>query len=158
MFTELDAHWLTELLGMPLFTVGATSITFARLLGALAIVIGVWWSASALERVFVGAVRRRSQLPGSMPGIYAWSRIARYCVWIVGTVVGLDFLGVDLTSVAFLGGAIGIGIGFGLQNIFSNFISGVILLFERSLKIGDFVDLQSGVRGHAATIEEDFEG
>ena len=56
------------------------------------------------------------------------------------------------TSLAFLGGAIGVGIGFGLQNIFSNFISGIIILVEKTLKIGDFVELQSGVRGTVAEI------
>jgi small-conductance mechanosensitive channel len=72
-------------------------------------------------------------------------------VWIVGTLVGLTYLGFNLASLAFLGGAIGVGIGFGLQNIFSNFISGIIILVEKTLKVGDFVDLQSGVRG---TVEE----
>jgi small-conductance mechanosensitive channel len=73
-------------------------------------------------------------------------------VWIVGTLVGLTYLGFDLTSLALVGGAIGVGIGFGLQNIFSNFISGIIILVEKTLKIGDFVDLQSGVRGTVTEI------
>jgi small-conductance mechanosensitive channel len=57
-----------------------------------------------------------------------------------------------MTSFALFGGAVGVGIGFGLQNIFSNFISGIIILLERTLKVGDFVDLQSGVRGHVREI------
>jgi small-conductance mechanosensitive channel len=61
-------------------------------------------------------------------------------------------LGFNLSSLAFLGGAIGLGIGFGLQNIFQNFISGIIILVEKTLKIGDFVDLQSGVRGTVTEI------
>jgi small-conductance mechanosensitive channel len=81
-----------------------------------------------------------------------WSRVLRYVVWIVGTLVGLNYIGLDLTSFALLGGAIGVGIGFGLQNIFSNFISGIIILLERTLKVGDYVDLQSGVRGHVREI------
>ena len=84
--------------------------------------------------------------------VYAFTRLVRYLVWIVGTLIGLNYLGFDLTSLAFLGGAIGVGIGFGLQNIFSNFISGIIILVEKTLKIGDFVDLQSGVRGTVTEI------
>jgi small-conductance mechanosensitive channel len=84
--------------------------------------------------------------------VYAFTRLVRYVVWIVGTLIGLTYIGFDLSSLAFLGGAIGLGIGFGLQNIFSNFISGIIILVEKTLKIGDFVDLQSGVRGTVTEI------
>ncbi|MEO7252143.1 MAG: mechanosensitive ion channel domain-containing protein [Arenimonas sp.] len=78
--------------------------------------------------------------------------MARYSVWVFGTLIGLNWLGFDLSSFALIGGAIGIGLGFGLQAIISNFTSGVIILLERSLKVGDFVDLASGVRGHVLEI------
>jgi small-conductance mechanosensitive channel len=84
--------------------------------------------------------------------VYAFTRLIRYVVWIIGTLVGLTYIGFELTSLAFLGGAIGVGIGFGLQNIFSNFISGIIILIEKTLKVGDFVDLESGVRGTVTEI------
>jgi small-conductance mechanosensitive channel len=76
----------------------------------------------------------------------------RYIVWIAGSILGLNFIGFDLGSLALMGGAIGVGIGFGLQNIFSNLISGIIILLEKTLKVGDFVDLQSGVMGRVAEI------
>jgi small-conductance mechanosensitive channel len=66
--------------------------------------------------------------------------------------VGLNFIGVNLTSIALVGGVVGVGIGFGLQNIVNNFVSGIIILFERTLKVSDFVDLQSGVRGQVREI------
>ncbi len=86
------------------------------------------------------------------PAAYALGRISKYVVLIVGAWIGLDLMGLDLGKLALIGGAIGVGIGFGLQNIVSNFVSGVILLAERSLKVGDFVDLQSGVRGRVVEI------
>jgi small-conductance mechanosensitive channel len=61
-------------------------------------------------------------------------------------------LDINLSSLALVGGAIGVGIGFGLQNIFSHFISGLVLLLEQTLKVGDFVDLQSGVSGQVSEI------
>ena len=73
-------------------------------------------------------------------------------VWIVGSLIGLNYIGFDMGSLAIIGGALGVGIGFGLQNIFSNLISGVIILLEKTLKVGDFVDLQSGVVGRVAEI------
>ncbi len=147
-FSGFDVpRWLSE----TWFAIGGTSVTPIRLVGLVLIVILVWWFASLLERGL-----RRIALAGgrtqSAPSAYAWARIVRYVVWILGTIIGLNYIGVDLTSVALLGGAIGIGIGFGLQNIFSNFVSGVIILLERTLKVGDFVDLQSGVRGHVREI------
>jgi len=141
-----------EVLGFQVLTVGSAAITVGRLLGAVGIAFLVWWFALALERVIMRSVGRDRHLAGSASSVYAWARIARYAVWIIGTIVGLNLIGVDLTGVALLGGAIGIGIGLGLQNVVSNFVSGVILLIERTLKVGDFVDLQSGVRGHVREI------
>jgi small-conductance mechanosensitive channel len=66
--------------------------------------------------------------------------------------IALDAIGIDLTAFAVFSGAVGVGIGFGLQAIFSNMVSGIIMLFERSVKVGDFVDLQSGVTGEVKEI------
>ncbi|MDH4052414.1 MAG: mechanosensitive ion channel, partial [Rubrivivax sp.] len=84
--------------------------------------------------------------------LHLLSRLVRYVVWVLGTIVVLNYVGIDLTSVALVGGAVAFGLGFGLQNVFSNFISGIIILLEGSMRVGDFVDLQSGVRGHVREI------
>ena len=73
-------------------------------------------------------------------------------MWVLGTLFGLNQLGIDLTSIALIGSALAVGVGFGLQSVISNFVSGIIILIERSLKVGDFVDLESGVRGHVREI------
>ena len=134
------------------FQVGNVPVSFARLLGLVLIVVIVWWFASLLENAIRRVALRAGRGDESASAVYAWTRILRYTVWIIGTMVGLSYIGFDLTTFALLGGAIGVGIGFGLQNIFSNFISGIIILLERTLKIGDFVDLQSGVRGNVREI------
>jgi small-conductance mechanosensitive channel len=135
----------------PWFTLGKTPITLGSIVGLVAILVFVWWFSSIVERTLRRvALHGRSREVSST--VYAFTRLVRYIVWIVGTLVGLTYLGFDLTSLALLGGAIGVGIGFGLQNIFSNFISGIIILVEKTLKIGDFVDLQSGVRGTVTAI------
>ena len=65
---------------------------------------------------------------------------------IVGLLL-LNILGLDLTTLAVFGGALGVGLGFGLQQIASNFISGIIILLERSLKVGDYIELEDGRTG-----------
>ncbi|HEY7037495.1 MAG TPA: mechanosensitive ion channel domain-containing protein, partial [Methylomirabilota bacterium] len=84
------------------------------------------------------------------PGVpYALSTFARYAIVFVGFVVALLVLGVNLDRVTVLGGALGVGVGFGLQNIVNNFVSGLIVLFERPVRVGDSVqirDVQGEIR------------
>lgn len=77
------------------------------------------------------------------------NRLIHYAFVIVGVVFGLSAIGIDLQSLTVVVGALGIGIGFGLQNIVNNFASGLILLFERSIKVGDIVQ----IRGDWGTIK-----
>ncbi|MHC1727447.1 MAG: mechanosensitive ion channel family protein [Syntrophobacteraceae bacterium] len=70
---------------------------------------------------------------------HAISKLVHYSFVLTGLVIGLNLTGIDLKTFVVLGGALGIGIGFGMQNIVNNFISGLILLFERPVKVGDIV-------------------
>ncbi|MFO8084223.1 MAG: mechanosensitive ion channel [Desulfobacterales bacterium] len=67
--------------------------------------------------------------------------ITVYLVWVIGILIALHAFGLNATSLAVVFGALGIGLGFGLQNIFNNFISGIILLFERPIQVGDAVEV-----------------
>lgn len=136
----------------PLIALGSIEITLSLVFALLVIIVAAWWGASALERGLRVLAVRNSRLSSASPTVYVWARVLRYTVWILGTFFGLHAIGFSLTNFALIGGAIGVGIGFGLQTIFSNLISGIILLVEKTLKIGDFVDLQSGVRGHVREI------
>lgn len=145
---ELAFSWLSR----PLFSLGGNPVSLSSLLAGLAFIAGIWWLAGLIERTIMRLAHDRSAEMGSSARLHMLSRLVRYGVWIVGTFVGLNALGIDLTSVALLGSALAVGLGFGLQNIFSNFVAGVIILAERILKMGDFVELESGVRGHVREI------
>jgi small-conductance mechanosensitive channel len=82
---------------------------------------------------------------------FAVARITGYVIFVVGLVVGLESIGLDLSSLVVLGGALSVGVGFGLQNIVSNFVSGLILLVERPIKLGDRVDV-GGTNGDVVRI------
>ena len=83
---------------------------------------------------------------------YTVSRILAYTIVGIGLLLAVSALGVPLSRFAWLAGALGVGLGFGLQTIFSNFISGLILLFDRTIEVGDFVELESGVTGEVRDI------
>lgn len=153
MDTFQDILDLIELWGsITLFKLGSTHVTALRLIGLVVILVLVWWFATLIERGVRRLASRGDATRLSESGAYALARILRYALWILGTIAGLSYLGFELQNLAIIGGALGVGIGFGLQNVFSNLISGIIILMEKSLKVGDFVDLQSGVVGTVAEI------
>jgi len=135
---------------IPWFTIAETEINLFRVVGLIIILILVWFVGTITER----AISRvgQAQGKGTSPGWYALSRISRYAVWIIGFILGMVYIGFNMSSFAIVGGAIGVGVGFGLQNIISNFVSGIIILIEKIIKVDDFVDLQSGVMGRVAEI------
>lgn len=133
-------------------TLGSARITVTGVLGLLLIAALAWWFARWTEYAVRRLVAKRSAGGDEFPVAYTVARLTRYIVWAIALTVGLQSLGLDLSSFALIGGALGVGIGFGLQNVVSNFISGVILLVDRSLKIGDFVELESGVRGQVMEV------
>lgn len=148
VFIDRLMAWLRK----PLFMLGDNGLSLGSLVAALLFIVAIWWLASLIERSVLRLSVRYSDERWKFARIHMLSRLLRYTVWVIGTLVGLNYLGIDLTSIALLGSAFAVGLGFGLQNVFSNFVSGLIILLERSLKVGDFVDLQSGVRGHVREI------
>jgi len=131
-----------------MFKIGKTDITLLRLIGLVVIFVVVWKLAVLVRR---GIMRFADEEHD--PGVYMLSRVGSYLVWIIGILLGLNYLGFELASFAFLGGALGLGMGFGLQNILSNFVSGIIILFDKTIKVGDIVDLQSGVTGKVTEVK-----
>lgn len=72
---------------------------------------------------------------------YSLGRLVHYSLMVLGTLLAIHFLGVDLASIAIVFGALGIGIGFGLQTIVANFVAGLVLLLERPVRVGDRISL-----------------
>jgi small-conductance mechanosensitive channel len=116
----------------------------------LAFVLAVW--VSYLISNFIRFVLREDVYPRTRiaPGIsFAISSLLNYIIIALGFVVGIGLMGVNLTKVSVLAGALGVGIGFGLQSVVNNFVSGLILLFERPVQVGDTIevgDLQGEIK------------
>jgi small-conductance mechanosensitive channel len=82
---------------------------------------------------------------------YTLARVAQYIVVVLGVLISFQFVGLDLTSLAVVFGLLSVGIGFGLQNITANFISGLIIMFERPISVGDRVEV-AGIEGDVTEI------
>ncbi|MFO1432274.1 MAG: mechanosensitive ion channel [Candidatus Competibacteraceae bacterium] len=141
------------------FERGAISLSLGDI---VAFLLTVW--VAFLLSVFLRFVLQEEVYPSkgiSRGSSYAISSLLHYAILTLGFLVGLGILGMDFTKVSVLLGALGVGIGFGLQSVVNNFISGLILLFERPIHVGDIIevgDLQGEVRRigiRASTVRTD---
>jgi small-conductance mechanosensitive channel len=129
--------------------IAGSEFTPLKLLIVVTMISALVWITRRLTRWLVDtALARRGLDVGMREAIGA---ILRYGIITLGGLVILQSAGINLTSLNVLVGAIGVGLGFGLQNIMSNFFSGLIILFERPIKIGDRIEI-AGVTGEVREI------
>lgn len=127
------------------------AVTVGTLLAALVLLAVLWIVTKLVSRAFVRYQARHAT--ASRAAIYTISRVTQYVLWVIGVLIVLAVAGVPMSQFGLFIGALGVGLGFGLQTIFNNFVSGLIILFERNLKLGDFVELASGVHGTVRDIQ-----
>jgi len=133
----------------PLISLFGTIITVGGLISAtLALFLGLWLSRKL--RLLIIAKAPHTAIDRSTANSIA--TLGFYIGVVVSVLVSASLLGIELQNMMVLAGALSIGIGFGLQNIANNFVSGLILLFDRSLKVGDYVELADGLRGTISQI------
>ena len=110
--------------------------------GIIVFVFAIWaavWISRIVRAVLNQDVLPRMDLPRGVPNTI--SMTAHYSIIMIGLLLGVGFMGIDLSSLAFVVGALGVGIGFGLQNLVNNFVSGLILIFEAPIQVGDTVEV-----------------
>jgi small-conductance mechanosensitive channel len=115
----------------------------------VALLVGVFWFSSQTKRFLFNRFLVKSGLDRSLQ--YAIAQILSNLVLVIGIFIVLDNAGIHLGALTVFAGAVGVGIGFGLQNVASNFISGLVILFERPITIGDRVEV-AGVAGQVQQI------
>ncbi len=120
-----------------LFEINKTAITLSSVLMFLVVIAVFAVTSRLLQRVLRAQIFSRLRIDEGIQ--YTLIRISHYVIMVIGAVVAFQFIGIDLTGLAIIVGFLSVGIGFGLQNITSNFVAGLILLFERPIKVGDRV-------------------
>lgn len=144
------------------FAVGKTKVSVYSVLVTLITIALMIWMARLLIRGTDVYLKKFHTLRASNREL-----ILKVCGIVLYILVGLSalrMLGIDLTALAVFGGAIGVGLGFGLQKIASNFVSGIIMLFEKSVEVDDLVELADGTigfirhTGARATLVETYDG
>lgn len=125
-------------------------VTVGKALGVILLFVMGWLVASRLSRVFIGVLVRRLQLAPQLGRVLNRWMLALLLLAVL--LVVLELAHIPLTAFAFLGGALAIGVGFGTQNIIKNLISGVIILFERKIRVGDIVTID-GVSGMVTSVD-----
>lgn len=133
-----------------LFHIGDTPVTGRDLFRMLVILLVAW----LLSRGLRYAIKRVSEknAAGDQATLYTLSRLTHYAIIIIAVFVALSSIGLDFGKLALVAGALSVGIGFGLQSIVSNFVSGLIILFEHTLRVGDYIELDTGLTGTVKAI------
>jgi small-conductance mechanosensitive channel len=133
-FEEIE-KWTSKLLETTIVTINKTPITPASLIIFTLIVVVSIFVTRILTRTIFDRVLRRFSIKEGLR--YTLRRLAEYTLIVVGIIIAFQFIGVDLSGLAVIFGLLSVGIGFGLQSVTANFVAGLVLLFERPIKIGD---------------------
>src|SRR5437899_7508802 len=127
----------------------AINLSLVQIFLLVALLVAVFWLSSGTKRFLFNRLLARSGLDRSLQ--YAISQIVANVVLFVGIFVVLENTGIHLAALTVFAGAVGVGVGFGLQNVASNFISGLVILAERPITIGDRVEV-AGIAGQVQQI------
>ena len=140
---------ISEFLSYGLFTLGKSTVTVTNVLIGVVTLWMVFWLGGWFRQITYRWIYSGISDLGIR---HSLSVFTQYSVVLIGLLVTLRIVGIDLTTLTIFAGALGVGIGFGLQNIANNFISGILLLLERPLRTGDIVNIAGQHEGTVTQI------
>jgi len=128
-----------EFLSFRLFRVGTSEVTVSSVLVSIAIFAGTWIIARIARKLVAERLLARTNL--AVGARYTVGRVLAYLIYATGGLLALNALGINATSLAAFGAALGVGLGFGLHDIVKNFFAGLIVLLERPIAVGDRIEI-----------------
>ncbi len=131
------------------FDIAGVHISPARILIAIALFVGLMFVTRFIQRALSSRITKYRQADRGLANSIKTG--VGYLGFIIASLAAVSYIGLDITNLAIVAGALSVGIGFGLQSIVNNFVSGLILLVERPIKVGDLIEA-SGQRGHVRRI------
>ena len=140
-----------NLADVTLFSVGEETPVTGRDIFRMLVILLIAYLLSRGIRYVIGRVSEKDT-KGNQASLYTVSRLTHYAIIIIAVFVALSSIGLDFGKLALVAGALSVGIGFGLQSIVSNFVSGLIILFEHTLRVGDYIELDTGLTGTVKAI------
>lgn len=135
-------RWFTEVWNMELFSSSGSPVRLSQIVVALAVlVVGI-----LIGKRIAGVIGRRLQKSGrfNRSTAYLLQRLTFYVLVVLITLIALPIAGIPVTVFTVMGGAVAIGVGFGAQNLFNNLISGIIIMIEQPIRVGDIVEVHGG--------------
>ncbi|NJK59853.1 MAG: mechanosensitive ion channel [Oscillatoriales cyanobacterium SM2_1_8] len=139
---------LSPWLDTPLLVLGNASLTLRGLVATGFVLAATWAGARFLRGLVARSLHRALGLERGPREAVA--SISYYVAWTIGAIAMLQTVGIDLSSLTVFAGVVGIGFGLGVQNLASNFVSGLVLLFDQTIRVGDYIELE----GLAGTVEK----
>ena len=130
---------IVQFLKVPVFTLADSQITLWTLVYLIILFMMLYYLTTKLHKIIVYKLLAKSKIELGVR--VAVGSILRYVILTAGFFIILQTVGINLSSITILLGALGVGIGFGLQNVTNNFVSGLIILFERPIKVGDRIEV-----------------
>ena len=121
------------------FDVGSRRVSVGLIIAAVAVLYGAFLASWVVQAMLMAGLFSKRELQAGVR--FSMARLIHYSFVVIGFLLALVALGVQLRDITIIGGALGVGIGFGLQGVVNNFVSGLILLFERPIKVGDHVEM-----------------
>lgn len=131
---------MNEIWEMKLFELGKFIFTIGKFVSLILTIIITWFVLTVVKKIFL---RKRNVNVGDEGRRISVYQIFRYFTWVLVISISINILGFDVTILVAGSAALLVGIGFGLQNIFSDLISGLFMLFERKVKVGDVMEVDN---------------
>lgn len=135
---------MSEIGDGPALRIGGSVITLAGVALGVLILLGAWLLARVVTRIIERARRGGSR---NTAALYLLEKVVSYGLIFVGALMALSSAGLNLSTLTLFAGAIGIGLGLGLQGVVKEFFSGLFLIFDSMVSVGDYVELEDGARG-----------